>query len=84
MADRWVTPLELKEGDLIDLEPVLKDFPDPDPDQQYGWQAIAESEYVPVADVEQETAECVRLGLEGYGSIGLPVNYLIFTPGKVQ
>lgn len=84
MADRWVTPLELKEGDMIDFEPILDDFPDPDPVRQYSWKAIAESDYVLVLDVERETDDCVRVGLEGYGSVGLPTNYLIYTVGRVQ
>lgn len=77
MADRWVTPLELHEGDLIDLEPILKDFPC-DCEEHQMWAQAAQYDYQMVAGVERETAECVRIDLEGAGSYGVPSGYLVF------
>ena len=61
---------QLKVGDYVDLEgdPIA----DPDRDT-----VAFEFEWQEVASVEQETPDCIVIGLEGSGGVGFPPNHLI-------
>ena len=60
---------ELAENDMVDLAGDIYADPDNSPD--------FEMEYVTVAEVEQETPECVTVSFEGFDLVGFPVGHLI-------
>lgn len=59
---------EVKAGDLLNLEG--DPYADPKRDN-----ALFECEYVEVAFVEQETPECVLMGIEGFDWVGFPTEH---------
>lgn len=77
MAECWVPAEQLREGDAIDLEPILLDFPC-DCETHQLWAQAAQAEYQVVSGLDRETSNCVRIDLEGAGSYGVPPTYLVF------
>lgn len=68
-------PLELKLGDLVDLEG------DPYADTSEDWKHYHECEYGVVEGVEQETSDCVRVDFE-HLSVGFPLDHLLTVDGN--
>ncbi len=68
---RLVAAKDIREGDVLDLEgDKYADQPSADHANNF------EYEYQPVHEVERETADCIRIGGDGW-LVGFPENHLL-------
>lgn len=78
--DGWVRAGDLREGQKVDLEPILKDFPNecvvPAP-----WLEKAATDYAEVDAVQDGGVGLVWLHVVDGGMIKLPEDYLMFSVG---